>query len=296
MRDVIALHDAGDVKVAHPGYPSVGLAAEFMADLEHNLAVWNQTWDWSTGGEEWSAWWGDTPALWHGALLPRIHAFIPTGTVLEIAPGFGRWTHYLKDACDELIVVDLAERCIEHCRERFADATHIEYHVNDGRSLEMVADGSLDFVFSFDSLVHADADVVEAYLLQLGRKLKPNGIGFFHHSNLGDYRRLSSLTVRTPKRLRQRLIARGFLVDVGAWRSQTQTAELFTEQCEKAGLTCVSQEKINWNSGRILSDTLSLFTPRGSRWDRPPRVVRNPGFRQEARRMAQLYAESSFQA
>ena len=75
------------------------------------------------------------------------------------------------------MVVDISERCIEACRQRFAAESHIAYHANDGRSLEMVADRSIDFVFSFDSLVHADADVIEDYLRQLGRKLTPNGVG-----------------------------------------------------------------------------------------------------------------------
>src|SRR4030088_2097980 len=116
--------------------------APLMGDLVQNRAVWNETWDWSRRGEEWSDWWGGTEAEWFGALLPRIHAHVPPGTILEIAPGYGRWTQYLKDLCDRLIVVDLAERCILHCRERFADSPNIDYHVNDGRSLEMLADRS----------------------------------------------------------------------------------------------------------------------------------------------------------
>ena len=49
----------------------------------------------------------------------------------------------------------------------------------------MVEDGSIDFVFSFDSLVHVEADVLDAYLDQLARKLTPDGVGFIHHSNMG---------------------------------------------------------------------------------------------------------------
>src|SRR3954464_15727991 len=101
-----------------------------MPEIDHNVAVWETSWDWSEQGEEWSGWWGGTPALWHGALLPRLHAFLPAPTILEIAPGYGRWTQYLKNCCDRLVVVDLAERCIEHCRERFSGASNIEYHVN----------------------------------------------------------------------------------------------------------------------------------------------------------------------
>jgi 2-polyprenyl-3-methyl-5-hydroxy-6-metoxy-1,4-benzoquinol methylase len=267
-----------------------------MADTQKNREVWQSTWDWSQGGEEWSAWWGGTEALWHGALLPRIHAFVPTGTILEIAPGFGRWTQFLKDLCDQLVVVDLAERCIEHCRERFAEDTHIEYHVNDGRSLDMVEDGSLDLAFSFDSLVHVEADVLDGYAHQLARKLKPDGVGFLHHSNIGQYRALVALARRAPASALPRLVASGAAIDLLAWRAESVTAESFAERAGAAGLACVAQEKINWEAGYYLIDAISLITPRGSRWERPRRVVANPLFRQEAKRMARLYASRSFPA
>jgi ubiquinone/menaquinone biosynthesis C-methylase UbiE len=265
-----------------------------MADLDTNLTIWEQSWDWSRAGEEWSDSWGGTPALWFGALLPRLHAFVPTDTILEIAPGYGRWTQYLKELCDHLVVVDLAERCIEHCRERFADASNIEYHVNDGRSLEMVPDRSIDLAFSFDSLVHADADVIEGYLRQLARKLKPDGLGFLHHSNAGQYGRLNALARKMPERIRRPLARRGALIDVYAWRAESVSADVVAEQCEAVGLACLSQEKLNWESGYYLTDAISLFTPRGSRWERPRRVSRNPLFRGGTRGLSRLYAASGF--
>lgn len=261
-----------------------------MPELEHNAAVWEVDWDWSRRGDEWSTWWGGTPALWHGALLPRLHPFLPAGTVLEIAPGYGRWTQYLKDRCDRLVLVDLTERCIDACRERFAGEGHLEYHVNDGRSLAMVEDGSIDLAFSFDSLVHAEADVVDGYLAQLATKLAPDGVGFLHHSNMGTMRGLSRLAHRVPERLRGPLIERGLLVDINAWRAESVTAAWFAERCAAHGLSCFAQERITWEHGPYLMDALSLFTPRGSRWDRPPRSVRNPLFRSEAVRMRTLYA------
>jgi SAM-dependent methyltransferase len=265
-----------------------------VPELEENRTVWERTWDWTSEGDEWSSWWGGTESLWFGALLPRIHALIPAPTILEIAPGFGRWTQFLKDACERLVVVDLAERCIQHCRERFADATNIEYHVNDGRSLEMVADDSIDFAFSFDSLVHVEQDVLDAYLMQLAHKLRPDGIGFIHHSNGGAHRAATALARRTPERIRRPLVIRGAMLDVYAWRAEGVTAESFAQGCRKAGLACIGQEKISWQHGRYLTDTLSLFTRPGSRWDRPLRVLRNPRFRSDATRMTGLYAGSSF--
>jgi ubiquinone/menaquinone biosynthesis C-methylase UbiE len=269
-----------------------GLRSARMADVEANLEVWEEGWDWSAGGEEWSASWGGTRALWHAVLLPRLHVFVPTGTILEVAPGHGRWTQFLKDLCERLVVVDLSEHCIEHCRRRFADAANIEYHVNDGRSLGMVPDRSVDLAFSFDSLVHVDSDVLGAYLDELARTLKPDGIGWLHHSVAGDYGRLNALSRRMPERLRRPLVHRGVLLDAYAWRAEDVTSERFAASCERVGLACPSQERITWEWGPYLTDAISLVTPRGSRWDRPPRRSRNFLFRRDTRRVAWLYGET----
>ncbi|PYI69174.1 MAG: hypothetical protein DMF07_00370 [Verrucomicrobia bacterium] len=81
--------------------------------------------DWKEAGEEWSAPWGSSAAQWAGTILPRIRDFLPTGAILEIAPGFGRWTHYLKDYCQDLWIVDRSSECIEACRQRFAADSHV---------------------------------------------------------------------------------------------------------------------------------------------------------------------------
>ena len=91
-------------------------------------------------------------------------------------------------------------RCIEACKARFADETNISYQVNDGKSLPEVADNSIDFAFSFDSLVHVEYEVIEGYLREMGRVLKPNGLGFLHHSNVAAFldSSTSELTIENP--------------------------------------------------------------------------------------------------
>lgn len=260
-----------------------------MATVEVSREFWNVKYDWRQNGEEWSQDWGNSETQWWGSLLPRIHSFVPCGHILEIAPGFGRWTNCLADLCQKLTAVDLSKRCVEHCRERFAHARHLTFAVNDGKSLNMVPDRSVDFVFSYDSLVHAEADVIEAYVRQLARKLRPNGVAFIHHSNALRYRAYFSLTMRLP-RGRQFLMRRGWLRNDHG-RSLTMSAELFVEYCQKAGVQCVSQEIVNWR-GRALLDCFSVFTPKGSAYERPNQVIENPDFMAEARnlsRMAPLY-------
>jgi SAM-dependent methyltransferase len=251
-----------------------------MPQVDWNKRTWEAESKWRDGGDRWSNAWGGPQMQWHGTLLPRIHSFLPTGTILELGPGFGRWTEFLQSACERLIVVDLSQACIAACRARFRAQPHVECHTNDGKSLDIVPDGSIDFVFSFDSLVHVEADVIDAYLEQLAKKMKPDGIGFIHHSNLARYRDYFRC-VRGVPLLRTLLRPLGFATRTHD-RGATVSAESFARSAEAAGLQCIGQEWINWDSP-LLIDCISTFTPKGSVWDTGNRVVRNRFFMDEAR-------------
>ena len=257
-----------------------------MPDLTEIRATWNSPSGWVAEGDEWSGPWGGTVPLWWGTLMPRIHSFVPTGTILEIGPGHGRWSQFLKDLCHTLVLVDVAENCIESCRARFAEAPNIRYHVGNGQSLDMLDDNSVDFAFSFDSLVHAEADALGGYARELARVLKPDGVGFLHHSNMGAYRRAATTARRVPDRLRRRLTRHGLLVNVYAWRAESTTAEWFAATANAAGLACIGQEKLAWEYGRALSDVISVVTPQGSPRERPNVVVENRRLMQEAAAIA----------
>ena len=234
--------------------------------------------DWKDAGEEWSAPWGNSEAEWGGAILPRIRNFLPTGTILEIASGHGRWTRFLKQQCTQLWAVDRIAESVEACRRRFAADSHVQCFVNDGRSLPMIPDSSIDFVFAFDSLVHTKRDVIEAYLREFGKKLKIGGEGFIHHSNFGEY--ANSFRERLPRAIAKPLIKTQVL-DWAHHRAPDMTAELFRALCAKAGLHCVSQELVNWR-GRRLIDCFSVIGRSKHLDQSPTRIVRNPNFMREA--------------
>lgn len=304
-----------------------------MGTIEQNKFTWDSTYDWEQQGDEWSSAWGGVDRQWYATILPRMHAFVPTGTILEIAPGFGRWTKYLKDLCEDLILVDLSEQCIQTCQKRFDTCSHIKYFVNDGKSLEMIPDDSIDFVFSFDSLVHAEDDVIKAYTEQLAKKLKDDGVGFIHHSNIGEYLTYFSFLDRilgffenfrskasnealsnqpiapeknTPDTLpipHQGFLSRGkdFLYRSGLfernhWRAYSMTAGKFKAYAEEADLQCITQEKINWGKTKRLIDCITIFTKKNSIWASPHRVLRNKEFMREAKyssRLSKLYGSVS---
>lgn len=248
-----------------------------MPTIEQNLEAWERTQDWSNEGNEWSQTWGGPEPQWFASIYPRIHSFLPTGTILEIAPGFGRWTQFLKGHCQNLTVVDLTAACIEGCQKRFQAESHITYHVNDGKSLAMIPDGSIDFVFSFDSLVHVEADVIEAYVKQLGTKLSTNGTGFIHHSNLGSF--VNSETKQLP-------------FENPHWRAESMAASMFVEFCEAANLKSINQELVNWGQDDEdrLTDCISVFTRKGSTWDRENVLISNGKFMAEARYINRMSA------
>jgi SAM-dependent methyltransferase len=263
-----------------------------LPDLNAIRETWNQPAGWVSGGDEWSGPWGGSESLWWGSLVPRIHGFVPAGLVLELGPGEGRWSRYLRPLADQLVLVDVAEHCVATCRGLFDGDSGVSCHLGDGLTLPMVSDRSVDFAFSFDSLVHAEGDVLRSYAHELGRTLKSDGVAFIHHSNMGVYRRAAAVARATPEKLRRRLTIHGLLVNVFAWRAESSTAREFARFCEEAGLACVGQELIAWHYGRQLTDAISVVTPRGSRWERPNRVIRNPLFMREARlreRLVPLY-------
>ena len=216
--------------------------------------------------------------------------------MLEIASGYGRWTHFLRNYATKLIAIDLAENCIEACKQRFAGDPRLSLYANDGKSLAMVEDNSLDFVFSYDSLVHADPEVLEAYLFELKGKMKENSVGFIHHSNFGEFRKEYAYVMSIPVEIRPLILNKKY-AGPHHWRSQIMTAPLFREMCEKTGFQCISQELVNWGTEGLLIDSFSVFTPKDSKWSREPRIIENPWFMKEAeniRNLAGLYTANSF--
>ncbi len=92
-------------------------------------------------------------------------------------------TQYLSILASKLQIVDLNESCIEFTRNKLKH--HVDsYFVNDGKTLP-VLDESQDLVFSFDSFVHMNRNVIEDYIKEIDRVLVPGGYGFIHHSNFG---------------------------------------------------------------------------------------------------------------
>jgi SAM-dependent methyltransferase len=229
-----------------------------MPDLAWNSAFWDGQYDWKTGGEVWSEVWGGSEPQWFGSLYPRLHRFLPAKSILEIAPGFGRWTKFLIPNSTRYIGVDLSQACVDACRRIFFNVRHATFVKNDGASLPGIKNSSCDLVFSFDSLVHADLEILQAYIPEIIRVLAPSGVAFIHHSNL--------------------LAFNGSLGQPHG-RSLTVSADNVARAVELAGGSVLIQEIINWGSGHM-HDCLTLFGRRSA--SSKSARVDNPRFMDEA--------------
>ena len=257
-----------------------------MPTIEENKRMYDGKYNWPNRGDEWSAPWGGPSMQWYGTILPRIKSHVPTNRILEIGCGYGRWTQYLKDLCKNLVVVDLSENCVQLCKQRFSECSHIEYHVNDGKSLDMISESSVDFVFSFDSMTHADVSVMKAYLCQLQRILNNDGVAFIHHSNLGEYPPRRSRIRSMPMLLR--LLTPLGILENDHWRDFSVDAKKVEALAEEHGLRCISQEIIPWGKETRFIDCLSTIVKNNSSVARVNRIWRNAKFTQEAQNLLQL--------
>ncbi len=238
-----------------------------MPTIDENLRHWGGTYGWPDGGEEWSKVWGGSGPQWQGTILPRIGRFLPAGRLLEIGCGHGRWSRRLRRRSTELVLVDLAEPCVAACQELFRGDSGVRVARTDGRTLPGVAAGAVDFAFSFDSLVHAEIDVLAGYAGELARTLAPQGAAFLHHSNFG-----AVLADRPGAENRH-------------WRGESVAGTGVDQLFRDAGLACPIQEIVDWG-GVEDCDCFTVVTRPGSKWDHDPRRARNPFFMGEAQSVA----------
>jgi ubiquinone/menaquinone biosynthesis C-methylase UbiE len=255
-----------------------------MPTLKQNVSKWGADRSWTDAGNEWSVAWGGADKQWYGSILPRILPYLPAHSILEIAPGFGRWTRFLRGHCKKLIAVDLNANCIDHCRQQFGGDPSMSFYVNDGKSLAMAGDASIDFIFSFDSLVHVEAAVIDAYLAEFARVLAPQGTAFIHHSNFADCLASPFATMLTHIPLVRHLLWRTAMFGVKPnyhWRAESVSANIVRELCQQHNLYCIRQEIVNWG-GDVPNDCFSVISrlPAGT-----CEIIENLGFMDQAEKI-----------
>lgn len=149
--------------------------------LKANREIWEH-WNWDRGGEEW------TPSPeWKESLIKNVlRQYIrPGGHILEIGPGAGRWTGVLVDIADTFTAVDIADSCLQICRQQFGAKSGTRFLHGNGQDLAGIADGSIDSIWSFDVFVHINVAETARYVDEFKRVMRSGSVGVVHHGRDG---------------------------------------------------------------------------------------------------------------
>lgn len=159
--------------------------------------------------------WGDPDAVPPLAYFRRrfITPYVRAGrTGLEIGPGGGRWTRYLL-GFDTLYAVDVHQELLDELRRTIA-ARNVVTIRNSGTDFPGVPDGSVDYVLSFGVFVHLDRPLIEDYLANLGRILRPGADVVLQYADQTKVmaRNNRAFADNDPERMRAMVTAAGFTI------------------------------------------------------------------------------------
>lgn len=109
--------------------------------------------------------------------------------VIELACGRGRHVPKYIDKAEKITLVDILEKNIDFCKERFGESNKVFYYKNDGYDLHELKSDEYTALFSYDAMVHFELLDISSYLKDIYRVIKKGGRVLIHHSNYSkDYK------------------------------------------------------------------------------------------------------------
>ncbi|WP_458459396.1 methyltransferase domain-containing protein [Pseudobutyrivibrio sp.] len=121
--------------------------------------------------------------FWGEGIFRKLFNQLDLTNVVELACGRGRHVPQYINMAGHVTLVDVLDKNIEICKERFAGESKLSYVVNNGKDLSALLDDEFTSLFTYDSMVHFELMDVASYLNETYRILKPGGMALFHHSN-----------------------------------------------------------------------------------------------------------------
>ena len=146
--------------------------------------------------------------------------------IVELACGRGRHVPKYLSTENHITLVDILEKNIEICKQRFSGFSNIDYYKNNGNDLKELPDSTYTALFTYDAMVHFELLDIAKYLQETYRILVDGGMGLFHHSNnSSDYKASFS----------NALHGRSFM-----------SKDIFAHLAYKAGFKIIDQQVIDW--------------------------------------------------
>ena len=149
--------------------------------------------------------------------------------VVEIGPGGGRWTRYMLN-CNHIYAVDYHQELLDELKKNY-DSKNMIFVKNNGTDFPNIPDAEIDFIFSFGVFVHMDIDIIDAYLGNMKRLLKPTSNVVIQYSDKTKRaaQRIEAFSDNTPERMLALISQHGYVVqDDNRWALPTSAIVRFT--------------------------------------------------------------------
>lgn len=84
--------------------------------------------------------------------------------VIELAAGRGRHVPMYEQKANHIVLVDILQKNIDFCKERFKGNEKIAYYCNNGYNLSEPNDNEYSTLFTYDAMVHFEMMDIFEYL------------------------------------------------------------------------------------------------------------------------------------
>jgi ubiquinone/menaquinone biosynthesis C-methylase UbiE len=143
-------------------------------------------------------------------LLPYVS---PDQAAVEIGPGGGRWTRYLR-SFKVVYAVDYSQAMLDELKRNFGRCRNIRFIKNNGTDFPGIPERSIDYLFSFGTFVQFDLDVIDAYLVSIKSIMKPAANIVIQYSDKTKImsQLLEGSSENTPEMMRGAVQAQGYRI------------------------------------------------------------------------------------
>ena len=111
------------------------------------------------------------------------------------------------------VAVEFHEELLTELRSRFRRA-NLAFVRNNGTDFPGIANHSVDFIFSFDTFVHLDVDIIEEYLENMKSLVTPASNIVIHYSDKSKpmAQRNSGFSQNDPETMRRLVSSHGYFI------------------------------------------------------------------------------------
>lgn len=160
--------------------------SQLIPNVERYMDGWHQSGP-GQSGDDWKdkAPYSTQPlSVWRESLVaeflaPRMGSDV---TALEVGPGAGDWTEQVIGSVQTLMVADRRAETLDEIRQRFGPRPDLQAVTIANNRFSEVGDASVDLAYSLDFFPFVNWSVLDAWLGELSRVLRPGGHLVVHHA------------------------------------------------------------------------------------------------------------------